>query len=122
LSAAFEGREKKGLNRVFDVIGFIYPDYHYPLQGQGQKRKNIASTPTASATTGVPKGKKMKVLAHPPWYIELAVVPEFGEGPSSATEARQTTLIAQSAEEPTVALKVPIVGPAEAKDDKAEEL
>jgi hypothetical protein len=27
LSAAFEGRKKKRLNRVFDAIGFIYPDY-----------------------------------------------------------------------------------------------
>jgi hypothetical protein len=64
----------------------------------------------------------MKVLTHPPRYIEPAVVPKFGEGPSSAAEARQTASIAQSAEEPTVAPKVPIFGPAEAKDDKAEEL
>jgi hypothetical protein len=34
LSAAFGGRGKKRLNRVFDVIGFIYPDYRYPLRGQ----------------------------------------------------------------------------------------
>ena len=33
LSAAFEGRGKKRLNRVFDAIGFVYPDYHYPLRG-----------------------------------------------------------------------------------------
>jgi hypothetical protein len=31
LSAAFDGRGKKRLNRVFDAIGFIYPYYHYPL-------------------------------------------------------------------------------------------
>jgi hypothetical protein len=31
LSAAFGGRGKKRLNRVFDAIGFVYPDYHYPL-------------------------------------------------------------------------------------------
>ena len=31
LSAAFGGRGKKRLNRVFDAIGFIYPDYRYPL-------------------------------------------------------------------------------------------
>jgi hypothetical protein len=40
LSVAFEGRGKKRLNRVFDAIGFIYPDYHYPLQRRGKKRKN----------------------------------------------------------------------------------
>jgi hypothetical protein len=31
LSAAFGGWGKKRLNRVFDAIGFAYPDYHYPL-------------------------------------------------------------------------------------------
>jgi hypothetical protein len=31
LSAAFGGWGKKRLNRVFDAIGFVYPDYHYPL-------------------------------------------------------------------------------------------
>jgi hypothetical protein len=31
LSAAFRGLGKKILNRVFDAIGFVYPDYHYPL-------------------------------------------------------------------------------------------
>jgi hypothetical protein len=75
LSAAFGGRGKKRLNMVFDAIGFVYPNYHYPLRRQGKKRK-IA----ASATTVVPKGKKMKVLTHRPRYIEPAVVPEFGEG------------------------------------------
>jgi hypothetical protein len=75
-SAAFEGRGKKRLNRVFDAIGFVYPDYCYPLRGQVKKRKNAAS-----ATTVVPKGKKVKVLTHRPRYIELVVVPKFGEGP-----------------------------------------
>jgi hypothetical protein len=31
LSATFGGRNKKRLNRVFDAIGFVYPDYCYPL-------------------------------------------------------------------------------------------
>jgi hypothetical protein len=43
LYSAFEGRSKKRLNRVFDAIGFIYPDYCYPLQKQGKKRKVAAS-------------------------------------------------------------------------------
>jgi hypothetical protein len=30
LFAAFEGQNKKRLNRVFDAIGFVYPDYCYP--------------------------------------------------------------------------------------------
>jgi hypothetical protein len=43
LSAAFGSRGKKRLNRVFDAIGFVYPDYLYPLRGQGKKRKTAAS-------------------------------------------------------------------------------
>jgi hypothetical protein len=31
LSAAFGGQNKKRLNRVFDAIGFVYPDYCYPM-------------------------------------------------------------------------------------------
>jgi hypothetical protein len=54
LSAAFGGRGKKRLNRVFDTIGFVYPDYRYPLRGQGIKRKVATSaTPVGPA----PKGK-----------------------------------------------------------------
>jgi hypothetical protein len=32
MTLAFGGRGKKRLNRVFDVIGFVYPDYCYPSQ------------------------------------------------------------------------------------------
>jgi hypothetical protein len=116
LSAAFRGRGKKRLNRVFDVIGFVYPDYHYPLQGQGKKRKTVAS-----AIAAVPKSKKVKVLNHQSRYIEPAIVPKLGEGASSTTKARQATQIMQSIEEPTVVLKVPTVGAAKAKIAKAEE-
>jgi hypothetical protein len=114
LSAAFGGRGKKRLNMVFDAIGFVYPDYHYPLRRQGKRRKTATL-----ATTVVPKGKKMKVLTHRPRYIEPAVVPEFGEGTSSNIEAKQTAPAIQSAEEPIVVPKVPTVGPA--RDDAAEE-
>jgi hypothetical protein len=67
------------------------------------------------------KSKKMKVLTHRSRYIEPAVVPEFGEGTSSAAEAKKVASIVQSAEKPIAAAKVPTVGPAEAEDDKAEE-
>jgi hypothetical protein len=116
LSAAFEGRGKKRLNMVFDAIGFVYPDYHYPLRRQGKKRKT-----TASATTAMPKGKKIKVLTHRPRYIEPVVVPEFGEGTSSTAEAKQAAPTVQSAEESIVVSKVPTVGPAKTKDDATEE-
>jgi hypothetical protein len=84
MTLAFEGRGKKRLNRVFDVIGFVYPDYSYPSRKQGKKRKAAPS-----AISAVPKGKKIKVLTHWPRYIETATVPKLGEGTSSTAEAEQ---------------------------------
>jgi hypothetical protein len=81
MTLAFGGRGKKRLNRVFDVIGFVYPDYSYPSRKQGKKRK--AAT---SATSAAPKGKKIKILTHRPRYIETARVPKFSEGTSSTAE------------------------------------
>jgi hypothetical protein len=105
LSAAFGGRKKKRLNRVFDAIGFVYPDYHYPVRGQ--KRNNTSSakeTTSAAPSEPVPKRKRVKVLTHRPCYIELAIVPEFAGETSSATEAKESTLlpeIKELAEVPT---------------------
>ena len=45
LSAAFGGRGKKRLNRVFDAIGFVYPDYRYPLRGKGKRGKLLLRPP-----------------------------------------------------------------------------
>jgi hypothetical protein len=104
LSSAFEGQSKKRLNRVFDVIGFMYPDYCYPLQKQGKKRKAAASSISV-----VPKGKKIKVLTHRPRYIETATVPKFGEETSSAAEAEPAAPAARIAEESTVVPKMPII-------------
>jgi hypothetical protein len=90
LSATFDGRKKKRLNRVFDAIGFVYPDYRYPTRGQ--KRKNTPSTKeTASAapSKSAPKRKRVKVLTHQPRYIEPATVPEFVGKTSSATENKE---------------------------------
>jgi hypothetical protein len=91
LSTAFGGRGKKRLNRVFDAIDFIYPNYRYPLRGQEKKRKIAASV---TPTEPVPKSKKLKVLTHQSRYIEPVVVPEFSAGSSSATEATETASIA----------------------------
>jgi hypothetical protein len=94
LSAAFGGRKKKRLNRVFDAIGFVYPDYHYPMRGQ--KRKNTSSAKEiASAAPSEPasKRKKVKVLTHRPRYIEPAIVSDFIGETSSATEAKEPTLV-----------------------------
>jgi hypothetical protein len=67
LSAAFGSRKKKRLNRVFDAIGFMYPDYRYPPRGQ--KRKSATSgKDAASVAPSEPalKRKKVKVLTHRP--------------------------------------------------------
>jgi hypothetical protein len=39
LFSTFGSRGKKRLNRVFDAIGFIYPDYCYPSRKQGKRGK-----------------------------------------------------------------------------------
>jgi hypothetical protein len=85
-------------------------------EGKGKKRKTAAS-----ATTVVPKGKKMKVLTHRPRYIEMAIVPEFGEGTSFVVGAKQAAPTEAETEGSTVAPKVPVVELAEAKDDVAKE-
>jgi hypothetical protein len=59
MTVAFGGRGKKRFNRVFDVIGFVYPDYCYPSRKQGKKRK--IATLAISTTL---KRKKVKVLTH----------------------------------------------------------
>jgi hypothetical protein len=117
LSTAFGGRGKKRLNRVFDAIGFVYPDYRYPLRGQGKKRK---ATTVAASAEPVPKAtsKKMKVLTHRPRYIEPAVVPEFGGETSSAAEPKEPIPPTQKAEDPAIMPKVPSAELAESKTDK----
>jgi hypothetical protein len=103
------------LNRVFDVIGFVYPDYRYPLRGQGKKRKTATS---ATPDEPVPKGKKLKVLTHRPRYIEPVVVPEFGGEASSAAEPREHVPPTQKVEEPAIMPKAPSVELVETKVDK----
>jgi hypothetical protein len=105
------------LNRVFDAIGFVYPDYRYPLRGQGKKTKAATS---ATPDEPVPKGKKLKILTHRPRYIEPAAIPEFGEGTSSAAKTKETIPLVQRIEEPAIMPKVPSVKVVETKVDKVE--
>jgi hypothetical protein len=96
LSAAFGSRKKKILNRVFDAIGFVYPDYRYPPRGQ--KRKGATSgkvAASAAPSEPAPKSKKLKVLTHRPRYIEPTVVLELDEKISSATESKEPILPTQ---------------------------
>jgi hypothetical protein len=116
LSVAFGGRKKKRLNRVFDAIGFMYPDYRYP--SRGQKRKSATSEKDAAPVAPSepsPKRKKVKVLTHRPRYIEPAEVPEFGGETSSATKAEESALT-QRNEEPAT---MPKASPAKSGEPKA---
>jgi hypothetical protein len=114
ITLAFEGRGKKRLNRVFDVIGFVYPDYSYPSQKQRKKRK------TATLAISVaPKGKKIKVLTHRSRYIETATVPKLGEWTTSTAEPGRLAP-AGSKEELAGMPKVPATESAEAPKHAAE--
>jgi hypothetical protein len=113
MTLAFKGRSKKRLNRFFDIIGFVYPDYSYPSRKQGKKRK--AATFVISV---VPKGKKIKVLTHRPRYIETATVPKLGEETSSTAEVEPAPAIPR--EELTKLPKVPTAGPVETPKHGAE--
>jgi hypothetical protein len=82
MMVTFGSRGKKRLNRVFDVIGFVYPDYCFPVRKQGRKRK-IA----ASASSSASKAKKVKVFTRRPRHIEMADVPKLIEGAETAPSA-----------------------------------
>jgi hypothetical protein len=62
----------------------------------------------------------LKVLTHRPRYIEPAMIPEFGEGASSAAETKETVPPAQSTGEPAIMPKLLSVKLVEATVDKAE--
>jgi hypothetical protein len=122
LSAAFGGRKKKRLNRVFDAIGFMYPDYRYPLKGQ--KRKSATSgkgDASVALCESAPKRKKVKVLTHQPRFIEPTTVPEFGGETSTATEAKGPALT-QKNEEPAMMLKANNIKGIEAEKTKILEV
>jgi hypothetical protein len=85
------------------------------------KRKIAASGKVAtSAITAEPKGKKMKVLTHRSRYIEPVVIPEFGEGATSAAKTKEIVPPAQRTEEPAIMLKLLSVKLVETTADKAE--
>jgi hypothetical protein len=122
LSAAFGSRKKKRLNRVFDAIGFMYPDYRYPPRGQKRKSATSGKDVTSAAPSEpAPKRRKVKVLTHRPRYIEPAIVPEFGGETSSATEAKEPALT-QKIEESVAMPKASSARLAEPKADNIEEI
>jgi hypothetical protein len=68
LNIALGVQGKRRLNRVFDVTGFIYPNYCFPTQRRVVKQKS------APQTTSTPNQKRVKTLTHRPrtYYIERA--------------------------------------------------
>jgi hypothetical protein len=83
MTVTFGARGRKRMNMVFDVIGFVYPDYRFPIRKQGRKRKNAAS-----ASSSALKAKKVKkVLTRRPRHIETADVPKLIEGPETGPSA-----------------------------------
>jgi hypothetical protein len=85
MTVAFGGCGKKGLNRVFDVIGFVYSDYCFPVQRQGGKKKVAAST-----SSGAPKAKRVKVLTRTQKPIETVDVLKLFERVETAPLATET--------------------------------
>jgi hypothetical protein len=89
---AFGTRDKKRLNSIFDVIGFVYPDYCYPSRRQGKKRKA-----TTSVTSSASKSKKVKVLMRRPRRIETTNVPKLIEGSAPIFEpSRSMPVVART--------------------------
>jgi hypothetical protein len=86
MTVAFGARGRKRLNKVFDLIGFVYPDYCFPVRKQGRKRKTAAS-----AYSGASKAKKVKkVLTRRPRRIERTDVPKLIEGAETVPSATES--------------------------------
>jgi hypothetical protein len=91
------------LNRVFDVIGFVYPDYCYPSRKQGKKRRVAAL-----AISNTPKPKKVNVLTHRHKRTETAEEPRPAEGSSVVESSHPSTVEArvETAEVPKLKIAV----------------
>jgi hypothetical protein len=90
MNTVFGARGKRRLNMVFDVIGFIYPDYSFLAPKKGAKKK-IATT--TSSTTSKPK--RAKVLTRRPKVHSLektAAVPATEK--MKVVECAEATLLA----------------------------
>jgi hypothetical protein len=74
MTVAFSARGKRRLNRVFDVIGFVYHDYYFPARRQGRKRKVATST-----SSGASKPKWAKVLTRWLKLVGTTTVPMIVE-------------------------------------------
>jgi hypothetical protein len=85
MTVAFGARGKRRLNRVFYVIGFVYPDYSFRARRQGGKRKVATLT-----SAGAPKPKKAKVLTRRPkpiGTVEVSKLIKSAEAVPSGTKS-----------------------------------
>jgi hypothetical protein len=85
MNVAFGARGKRRLNKVFDAIGFIYPDYYFPPRNRGSKRKSAPKTSSV-----VPRPKKAKILTHRPKVILFLVAVAVGRGISVQRHSTDT--------------------------------
>jgi hypothetical protein len=69
MHTAFGARGKRRLNKVFDAIGLIYPDYCFPVRGKCQKKEKCFKI-----SFGCSKAKRVKFFANRPksCYAERA--------------------------------------------------
>jgi hypothetical protein len=92
INIAFGVRGKRRLNRLFNVIEFVYPEYCFPARKQGTKRK-IATKTSSSAL----KSKKTEVVTHRPksYFLKrAAILPAVGVSNIKVVEAAEETLSA----------------------------
>jgi hypothetical protein len=90
MNTAFGARRKRRLNRVFDVFGFVYPDYCFPARKQGMERK-IATTTSSAA----PQLKRAKAVTRrlKSYFLETAtILPVAGVSKTEAAKAAEETL------------------------------
>jgi hypothetical protein len=92
---AFGARGQRRLNRVFNVIGFVYPDYCFPVRRQGGKRKVAAST--SSSALKVKRAKVLTRRSKPIGTTEVPKLTERAEAAPLATETAPTMPIEASA-------------------------
>jgi hypothetical protein len=92
MNIAFGAHGKRRLNKVFDVIGFVHPEYCFPARKQGMKRKIAATTSSVA-----PKPKRAKVITHrsKSYFLERdARLSIAGASKTEAAKAAEETLSA----------------------------
>jgi hypothetical protein len=89
-----EAKRRKDSTEYLTQLGLSTPTT--AIKCGVKKRKSTTSakeTASAAPSEPAPKRKRVKVLTHRPRYIEPATVPEFASETSTATEAREPTLL-----------------------------